>query len=250
MSVPAPLSLARVLSGALRVLWQRRGVFLRGLAFPGIAIVALQVAYWHFDPDWTDAAWASWLVWGVRSLLWIVFAVICHRIVLLDPHAVEVPIFPPWTWRETRFLGWFALVYGLVILVTWVGAMAFVTILLPALLKFTTDAVAVMVPAVAMVFSTYLFSRWAVVFPAAAIDVPGDLKAAWQLTRGNGLRMMVIAGGLPWVLRYASWWLYRDEPTLVEVVLITALGTALIALEIAALSLAYRELSSQATSGS
>lgn len=169
---------------------------------------------------------------------------------LLEPRAADVAIVPPWTWRETRFLGWFVLVYGLVMLVTWIGAVAFVAVLLSALPKSVGDGLGVLVPPVAMVFSTYLFARWAVVFPAAAVDARMDLKGAWELTRGNGLRMMVIAGGLPWALRYASWWLYRDEPALAEVVLITILGTALIAVEIAALSLAYRALSSQATSGS
>ena len=36
--------------------------------------------------------------------------------------------------------------------------------------------------------------------------------------------------------------LYRDEATAAEIVLLTVLGTALFALEIAALSVAYREL--------
>jgi hypothetical protein len=75
-----------------------------------------------------------------------------------------------------------------------------------------------------------------------------SLKRAWELTRGNGLRMLVVTGALPWLVRYATWWLYSEEPTLGEVALVTAAGIVLIAYEIAALSLAYRELTSTETS--
>jgi hypothetical protein len=109
---------------------------------------------------------------------------------------------------------------------------------------------AVGIPPAGALLTTYVFARWAVVFPAAAIDVPTSLKLAWEQTRGNGLRMIVIAGALPWTLRYATWWLYGDEPTLLEVALVSAVGTILIVIEIAALSLAYRESSSTATSTS
>jgi hypothetical protein len=241
------LPIVRILRGALVIPWERRGVFLRALAFPGAAIVAVQSAFWQFS--WDLSPWGSWLAWGVRLILGTVFVVICHRLVLLEPRQGDVAIVPRWTRRETRFLAWFIAVYALAALVTWVLLFAG-TMVFDAMLKVVgqADLLKVAVPYAGMLLAAYLAARWAVVFPAAAIDVPTNLKLAWQQTRGNGLRMMVIVCALPWTLGYAIWWVQRDEPALLEVMLATAVGTILLAIEIAALSLAYRELSSTATS--
>jgi hypothetical protein len=249
VSATTRLRVDRILVDAFGILWRRRRVFLTGLAFPGAAIVALQSAFWYFDPE---PPWASWLAWGARSLLWVIFAVICHRLVLLDPHERDVGTVPRWSWRETRFVGWVVAAYGLAMLATWlvilVGATLFGWML--SLVRLEEPFLSVAVPAAGALSMTYLFARFAAVLPATAIDAQSSLKLAWEQTRGNGLRMVVIAGALPWLVRYATWRLYSDEPTLLEVALVTAAGTVLIAFEIAALSLAYRELSSQATSGS
>jgi hypothetical protein len=198
VSATRKLRIERILLEAFLVPWRRRRVFVKGLTFPGAAVVALQCAFWYFSPD---PEWASWLAWGARAILWIIFAVICHRLVLLDPREGDVAIVPQWTWRETRFLGWCIAVYGLVSVITWVAMMA-IALILGSMLSTLNIADLVL-----------------------AVGIPP-------------------AGALAWMLRYATWWLYGEEPTLLAVALVSAVGTILIAIEIAALSLAYRELSS------
>jgi len=56
----------------------------------------------------------------------------------------------------------------------------------------------------------------------------------------------VIVGFLPWALSYLPPLLYRSDATTVELVVLTVAGIALFAIEIAALSIAYRELTKQA----
>ena len=88
----------------------------------------------------------------------------------------------------------------------------------------------------------YLVARLSLVFPATAIDRPASLRWAWRTSRGNGWRLVVVVTVLPWLVSHLVGLLYRDEATAAEVVLLTVTGTALFALEIAALSVAYREL--------
>ena len=95
---------------------------------------------------------------------------------------------------------------------------------------------------VASIPALYLIARLSLVFPATAIDRPASLKWAWRTSRGNGWRLVVVITVLPWLLSHLVGLLYRDEATAAEIVVLTVLGTALFALEIAALSIAYREL--------
>jgi len=237
------LDIAATLRGAVLVPWGRRGAFARALAFPAAAIVVVQVAFWHFSVE--ESTWATWLAWGVRSALWILFAVICHRLVLLDAREPDSAVVPPWTWRETRFLGWFIATCALAIAVAWVSTLVLGTVFGNAIRWLTgseTMFFFAMSQYVGMVLAAYAFARIAFVFPATAIDARAGLQASWRQTRGNGLRMMVIVGALPWIVRYATWSLYSDEPGLPEVVFVLAVGTVLLVIEVAALSLAYRQL--------
>jgi hypothetical protein len=94
----------------------------------------------------------------------------------------------------------------------------------------------------------YVFARLCVLFPAAALDRNPTLRWAWDLTRRNGLRLMVVVGVLPWLFSNLVYYLYRDDATRVEWVALTVAAVALFAVEIAAVSISYRELSGDAQS--
>ena len=99
------------------------------------------------------------------------------------------------------------------------------------------------------VIGTYLFARLALVFPATAIDARTSLVKAWRQTRGNGWRMVVIVGVLPWAFGYLAGLVTGDEPGIVIAVLVTVFATAFLAVEISALSLSYRELAKEPDAG-
>lgn len=96
---------------------------------------------------------------------------------------------------------------------------------------------------VGLVIGTCLFARVALVLPATAIDAHTTPFMAWRQTSGNGWRMVVVIAILPWSFRYVYYFLAGEEPGVVRVILLTALTTVLLAVEITALSLSYRELS-------
>jgi hypothetical protein len=93
----------------------------------------------------------------------------------------------------------------------------------------------------------YFLARLCVMFPATAVEKrpAPDLSWAWQLTRGNGWRLMIVVGALPWLFSLLIGAVYRSEATTFEWVLVGLLGMALLAVEIAAVSISYRELSNQ-----
>lgn len=241
------VDLAAVLRGAVEVPWRRRRVFVKALTFPGAAIVAYQAAYWRFSS--LLETWEAWVAWGIHLLLWVIFAVTCHRLVLLDPQPGEVAVVPSWSMRETRFLAWMVAVYAGIWAAAWL-VLAIVTMPLGTILMAMSmqNVLETAVPYAGLAVGTYFLGRWALAFPAAAIDAPTGPLVAWRLTRGNGGRMMVIVGALPVLVRYATSLLYSEEPKLGEVMLVTAVGMVLIAIEIAALSLAYRDLTSSGRS--
>lgn len=225
---------------ALLVPWRRRSDFAWALAVPLSLLAGLSLA-WYFAAELLRQVQGWWLFvlyWGVFAAFFTLFAVTCHRLVLVPSGRVRGIQRPRWSARESRFLFW-VLTLWLAYLVVWWLAMLVSANLLP------NDEVAgwlKVIESVASVPALYLIARLSLVFPATAIDRPTGLRWAWQASRGNGWRLVVVVTVLPWLVSRLVGLLYRDEATAAEIVLLTVLGTALFALEIAALSVAYREL--------
>jgi hypothetical protein len=243
LNPPRKLSIAKILLGAFILPWWHRRTLFRALAAPGIALVSIDVMWCAFAVSLSQVAYqaAFWVLWIVRSLLWLLFAVTVHRIVLLEIRRNEVPTFPDWGRRETLFLGWAVAVYGLAVGASLVAGMVFLTGIGISSQTFA----GFLAPYLTAAIGTYVLGRLAVVFPATAIDHRTTLGEAWNLTRGNDLRMMVIVGVLPWSFSYLWYSIYGRDPSMILVVLVTAIATVFVTVEIAALSLAYRELSAE-----
>lgn len=222
------LDVGKVIVGAFLVPWSQRREFARALAFPLVALAVLTLG-WYFTaeklPQWI--MWPACLAYGI---LFAIFAVACHRLVLLDPRRVH----PGWSWREVRFLFWLVGMY-LVYLAVWLPVWTVLVNLTPGMSPDWTREPAV-IPAL------YFVARLSLVLPAVALDGEVSFKWAWRLTRGNGWRLVVVVGVLPWAISQVLGLLYRADPTPVETVALTVIGIALFAVEIAALSISYRDL--------
>ena len=242
LNPPRTLSIAKTLLGAFILPWWHRRTLFKALAAPGIALVSIDVVWCAFARSLSLAPFqgAFWAVWIVRSLLWLLFAVTVHRIILLQIRGNEVPTFPEWGRRETLFLAWAVAIYALGTAAAFGAGLAIMT---PFALVFSTTFVEFAFPYVAAAITTYVLGRFLVMLPAIAIDRKITLGEAWALTRGNALRMMVIVGALPWAFSYLWYAIYGEDPSMIVVVLVTAVATVFMTVEIAALSLAYRELS-------
>jgi hypothetical protein len=230
-----------VVHQALLVPWRRRNEFAWSLAVPLALLAGLSLA-WYFAGDLVRQAqgWWLFLLYCIPfAMFFTLFAVTCHRLVLLAPRRLHRIQTPRWSARESRFLFWVVTLWAIYLVVWWVGM----------LLAANTwwrggDLVAwtKVIEFVASVPALYLTARLSLVFPATAIDQAAGLKWAWRTSRGNGWRLVVVITVLPWLASHLVGLLYRDEATAAEIVVLGVLGTALFALEIAALSIAYREL--------
>jgi hypothetical protein len=230
-----------VVQEALLIPWQRRSAFAGTLAIPLALLAGLSLA-WYFSAELVrrvEGWWLFFLHCGLFALFFTLFAVTCHRLVLLQPGwRGGIPV-PRWSWREARFFYWVVTLWIAYLVVWWLGLLVAGNVWpRDGNMRGWFDLIqfAASVPAL------YVVARLSLVFPATAIDRPAGLKWAWRTSRGNGWRLVVVVAVMPWLVSHLVGLLYREVPTAAEVVLLTVLGTALFAVEIAALSVAYREL--------
>jgi hypothetical protein len=232
------LDLGKVIAGAFLVPWWHRKAFARALAAPLLLMVGFTVFWYYVVPDLPQ--YALWLAWVLHGALFTLFAVTCHRLVLLDAETVARRWAPRWSWRETRFFLWIVTLYVIALAAMWLFMLVVVNLwtwFIGGLGGWTEWMLYVMkIPPI------YVFGRLCLLFPATAIDRVATLRWSWDLTRRNGWRLMIIVGGLPFVISCAIDLVYRSEATTVEWLILAAVAVALLAVEIAAVSLSYREL--------
>jgi hypothetical protein len=231
-----------VVQEALAIPWRRREDFAWALALP-LALLAALALLWYFAAELLRplSGWALYFTYcGLFAAFFTLFAVSCHRLVLLaPPRRLGILPRPVWSRRESRFLFWMLTLWILFAAIWWLGLVVAANVGGRQadfegwfkVLEFTTK-----LPAF------YVIARLSLVFPATAVDRDVGLRWAWRTSRGNGWRLVVVVTVLPWLVSHLVGFLYRDEPSAVEIVLLTLFGTALFAIEIAALSIAYREL--------
>jgi hypothetical protein len=244
--MPAPLSVGKVVLGAFLVPWWKRRAFARALAIPLALLVTLTIS-WYYATD-TLPDFAKWLLYLLYGVLFTLFAVRCHRLVLLDSEPLLTELKPQWSRRESRFFAQMIVVWLIFVAMWWVLLFAVSTVAVNAWegARGEPSGWIRWIIFLSKIPALYVFSRLCLIFPATAIDRKPDLKWSWQLTRGNGWRLVLVVAVLPWLISQLVNLLYRGEATVLETIVLTILGTALFAVEIAALSISYRELTKEA----
>lgn len=234
----ANLDILKVARGAFLIPWWNRNSFARALAVPLAAIVAW-VWCWAYLAENLPQSF-GWVLWAPYVAFFVLFAVTCHRLVLLDPDEVARQMVPRWGWRETRFALMLVVIIGVALMVV----MAIGGIAATALVQFidVQDAPFDLLLFVVQLPAYYLVARLSILLPALAVDEPLDFRWAWSVTRGNGWRLVILVAFLPFVLTAAVNLLYRSSATLAESVILSVVGYGLLAIEVTALSLSYYEL--------
>jgi len=238
------LPVIEIINEALLMVWQKRFMLFRALMATALAMAALDVAMRYGLKGVGGVSLVILLVFLYWMLAWAVytlFAVTCHRIVLLGETSVPKYGLLSWTSRETRFLGWLFVLffYGLLI----IGPVLLVTF----------GAVFLGVPffkgyekywfflgAVGLI---YVFARLAVLFPATAIGERRNTDWAFETTAKNGWRLVaattLIAAPFPLGMHALP-----VDHSLLGDFLMRLVDYAFMAIGIVALSLSFRFLSS------
>jgi hypothetical protein len=263
---PAPIHIFRIMARVRLVLLAilrdtfllplRVGsAFVKPLALPGLVMALITVGWYLTDAVLPGAL--RWALYGFHGIIFTVFAVTCHRIVLLGLASRSADVLTvTWSMRETRFLMWIVLTYGAYVAV-WVACFTVIGMLVGTIALAATKGVPgrevlqapwlrwisylVYLPAM------YCFSRLSLVLPATAIDRKMNLKEAWRLSEGNGWRLVVIVGVLPWMFSYLLGGIFRENATWPEVVGVMTLLVVTSAFGIVALSLSYWAVTADST---
>ena len=241
-----------ILRDTFLIPWRHPREFLRPLALPGLVIAVFTIG-WDLTKGRMPAP-VGWLIYAAYGAVFTVFAVSCHRLVLLGPSAETLAPKVRWGLRESKFLGWLVLMAALVLTarLAVIVVLANVGLLIPFR---DSSAGAGDLPGVSRGWldassyfgfgvGIYLVARWSPVLPATAIGAKASLRAAWRLSVRNGWRLAVIVGALPWALSYGVSLLYRQNATLPELTILVVLSVLFSMLEIIALSLSYQDLTS------
>lgn len=237
----APLDVRKVLLGAFALPWARRNDFSHHLAAPFIVIVMLGIL--GNSTLAPDAGWVFLLAASVvYTWAWIVFAVVCHRLVLLGPQALGHAAPLRWTMRESLFFLRSAAVWMLAMPLTVACVAAIVFAGWPMFQETDAPWKTWLAMSLAMLPSCYVFARLSLVLPAAALDRKVGLGWAWSRSSGNSGRLFVVIGLLPWLFSAPSYLVDTPAGNPAAAIAVTILGTLLLTVEIAALSLSYREL--------
>ncbi|MBX3665356.1 MAG: hypothetical protein KF834_06700 [Burkholderiales bacterium] len=234
-----PLDIGRVISGAFIVPWVNRRTFSRVLAVPISALLLLALIEQHTKTLLSAPAGILFTV--IQTAAFSIFAVRCHRLVLLEENAPFLGAIPVWSKRETRFFLWICAI-ALVFLVSVIGSLT----LLAGISNVFMDTKSLK-PFSAGIFIilgilTYLFARISVIFPAIALDQNINLQSAWRQTRANGWRLVFVVGITPWVISEILDLASRDDGSPLETLILTFAACASAVFVVTALSLSYGEL--------
>lgn len=255
-AAPRRLSLIRVLLGTFTLSWQHRGDVARTVAIPLLVVIGCTLA-------WVLAAMhvsksGKWVFYGVYLLATCWLAIVTHRMVLMEAPGKPTH-FDKAAWKRLLiFVGTVAALWALyqalklgifTAVVKLIGALR-----LPAsdflvsinvgkqtpLLLWIADLLATWLPFL-------LIGRFSLLLPAVATGEGFNLRKAWRDSNGNSWRLAVVVGVLPFLLDYLVDLLYRNGATSFEFGMLVVLSSVCTALQVVALSLAYRDLSSNIT---
>lgn len=238
------LPVFKILLGALALCWIQKQKLVQGLAGTALLIIAFQMG-WHFmQASLGGIAAIGFML--VSLLLHSKFAVICHRLILVEYDSSAKTILPfSWSDRETRFFGWMISIYFLVSVASIIIIVVPFSLFSQSLPEATRNNPNLLLPYAILFIAplvTWLLARLSPIFPAVATDRSENISWAWKLTRSNNLQITIIVGLLPWISGIASYLLVGNQPGWPSILAANVIKFILLTVDVVALSLAYREL--------
>lgn len=241
------LPVSKIMVGALFICWSNWKKLVKGL-LPTAALIFTVGLVWQLSGIRLNNPVS--IFFAVLSLLLFAkFAVTCHRLVLVDFNADDRWTLPfSWSVRESVFLRRMIIVYA----ITSVGSILISLVPLAMVAQSIPESQrndpATLLP-FAMLFAgipaIYFLARLSLVFPATAVDAQTGIGQAWNQSRGNGLRIAIIVGLIPWLSLAVEYFMSKLVPGVFAAIAANIINYVLITIELIALSLAYREMVQQ-----
>lgn len=234
----------RILRGAVFEVVTRWRPLLRALILPTVLIMALTYTT-QYLMQWQYATYGSmeglkalgYLQFAVWLLLYALFAMSCHRVILLGEESLPSRYGIYWTMRETRFLGWVVLVGTVYMLLVFPFQVA--TLYLPR--SWWDWQLMWYLPTL---LATYIDGRISLVLPATAVGERSSIVESWRLTRSRGLHIaaaLFIAAVATDLVSMGTRFVLQDVPQVAQLVS-NVLKFPLVAVAVGIISVTYREL--------
>lgn len=238
------LFLVKILRGAVFEVVTRWRPLLRALVLPAVLMTASSYAtqylmQWQYT---TTGSIESLKVIGYLQLvvwlvLYVLFGMSCHRIILLGEVSLPSRFGIYWTMRETRFLGW-AILVGLIHTALTLPFHLLAMYLPPFWRDWSITWY------ISVFLATYFDGRISLVLPATAIDERSSIVESWRLTRGNGLAIAIalfVVALATDLVSVGTQSVFASTPDLARVIS-KLLQFPLVAVAVGVLSVTYREL--------
>ena len=230
LGLEANLPVMDIIRESLGLLWQKRELVLR-MFLPALFILALV--------DWVASAFIDersllQLGFALASLiLAVLFATAAHRFTLLPPEQWYASALHAWKGEEFRYL--------LRIIQIVLCAFAVIFALVMVLLVVLGKEMAPLAGVAGILPGFYIWGRLSVTLPEIALGQRTTLKRAWQLSAGNGSRLVLVVVVVPVLLMLPFIALYAADSLLLNYV--AAFGSYITSLiSLVMLSLSYRFL--------
>ncbi len=186
----------------------------------------------------------TFILGALSIFVYTLFCIRCHRLVLLKPTPeIEASVFQLGK-REYNFLSFLLKVCLRMF------------ILIPVILLIAVLSTLIGIsdgPYQDMIFwlvlgppTAYILGRFCMVFPATAIDLEPSLAWAWEQSKDLAWRLGILAGVLPWLFSFiyeGKLFFGIDQYALAHSITYGFLSFIFIAIEVAVISIAFRELS-------
>lgn len=224
---------------ATREVYRKRASLLSALLIPTIGLLLIGALSTALEPHSTAQTFLALAYLPCYAI----FAIVCHRVVLLGENSLPHRWGMFWTERETRFLGWFIGIWFL-----YFGLSLPMSIIL--LYSSNMDVgwnTTWIASFISYVVVAYFEGRFSLVLPATAIDKRSNFKESWSMSRGKGM-LIAIALVIPaMILIPIETLLYDtgvDELSPIADLVWLLIALPIFAIEIAIISLAYDKLAS------
>ncbi len=228
-----PLPVLKILKRAIEIPSLSPALYITALFMSGLLIVVTEIIAGFFFEEWNG--FIAFIYFLVYSLLFTLFAITSHRLILIGEHSVPSYGVLSWSKRESKFLGWTVVSYI-------VAFGAFLLAGIPFFVFFVlldiNSIFSVFLIYLAFIPGLYYFSRISFLFPGCAIEEEMSIKRAMDMTEGNGWRLTFLIMLIPIVFGISFDWL-NGYFWLLDII-ISIIGVIILLYEIAVLSLSFK----------
>lgn len=223
----------KTLSDAFIFVADHLGMLFNALIIPLILFVAIEFGFLFLAVSSTEPSPALFLKGLAEILIYAWMINVSCRVVITQTRGSS-----RWTAAETWTAIWLLCLTFVITLLS--GAVAFAIF---AVLSFISAPLGMIAAGITfMILHVYLFARFILVFPATAMGDKASFREAWEMSAGNGWRLVFLFFLVPFLYFLVGGILHLLLPIPLFLAILAIIGIFFILVGVVAVSLAYKYL--------